>query len=77
MCCICLDADEETLRHRLIDLGHEKPDSWCVRHISVCLAVQREDRFAIHIDTVGKTPEMISGEIIAAARRQGENSVFG
>ncbi len=69
VCYIYLDADEKTLRHRLIDLGHEKPDSWCVQHISICLEVQREDRFAIHIDTVGKTPEMISNEIIAAGMR--------
>ncbi len=61
-----LDADEQTLSHRLIDLGHEKPDSWCVRHIPICLAAQWEDRFAEHIDTVGKTPERIAGEIIAA-----------
>ena len=67
---IYLDADEETLRHRLIDLGREAPDSWCVRRIPECLAAQREDRFAAHIDTVGKTPEMICDEIIAAGMRQ-------
>ena len=63
VCYIYLDADEETLRYRLVNLGHEKPDSWCVRHIPVCLAVQREERFAVHINTIGKTPEMIADEI--------------
>lgn len=67
---IYLDADEATLRHRLIDLGRETPDSWCVRNIPVCLAAQREDRFAAHIDTVGKTPEMICAEIIAVGAGQ-------
>ena len=66
---IYLDADEKTLRHRLIDLGREKPDSWCVQHISICLAAQQEDRFATHINTVGKTPELISNEIIAVGMR--------
>ena len=60
---IYLDADEATLRHRLIDLGREKPDSWCVRHIPACLAVQAADTHAVHIDTVNRTPEDIADEI--------------
>lgn len=62
---IYLDADEKTLLYRLVGLGREEPDSWCVQHIPVCLAAQRKDRFAIHINTVGKTPDMISAEILA------------
>ncbi len=62
---IFLDADAETLRHRLVDLGREKPDSWCVNHIPVCLRAQQADRHAIHIYTVGKTPDAIAHEIAA------------
>ncbi len=65
ICYLFLDTDAETLRRRLVDFGREKPDSWCVRQIPVCLAAQREDRFAIHIDTVGKMPERIAEEILA------------
>lgn len=60
---IYLDADEATLRHRLIDLGREKPDSWCVRHILVCLAAQERDVHAVHINTVDRTPEEIAAQI--------------
>ena len=60
---IYLDADEATLRHRLIDLGREKPDSWCVRHIPACLIAQAADTHAVHIDTVNRTPEDIADEI--------------
>lgn len=62
---IYLDADEATLRHRLIDLGREKPDSWCVGHIPVCLAAQKGDAHAVHVNTVGRTPEGIAAEIAA------------
>lgn len=62
---VYLDADEATLKHRMIDSGREEPDSWCVRHIPACLAVQTADTHAIHIDTVGRTPEDISQEIAA------------
>ena len=62
---VYLDADEAALKHRMIDSGREKPDSWCVRHIPACLAVQAADTHAIHIDTVGRTPEDISQEIAA------------
>ena len=60
---IYLDADEATLRHRLIDLGREKPDSWCVKHIPACLIAQAADTHAVHIDTVNRTPEDIADEI--------------
>ena len=60
-----LDADAETLRHRMVDLGREEPDSWCVAHIPACLKAQAEDRRAIHIDTLGKTPQEIAREIAA------------
>lgn len=59
-----LDADAETLYARMVDTGREEPDSWCVRHIPDCLSAQRADRHAIHIDTVGKTPETIVAEIL-------------
>lgn len=62
---VFLDADEATLLRRMVESGREEPDSWCVRHIPACLAAQREDRFAVHIDTVGKTPEAIAEEILA------------
>jgi len=62
---IFLDADEATLKHRMIDSGREKPDSWCVRHIPACLAVQAADTHAVHIPTVGRTPEDIAQEIAA------------
>ena len=64
-----LDADEATLRVRLIDSGREEPDSWCVGHIPVCLQAQREDRFAIHVNTVGKAPEAIAEEILALGKQ--------
>lgn len=62
---IFLDCDEATLRHRLVDLGREKPDSWCVRHIPACLAAQAAETHAVHIDTVNRTPEDIADEIAA------------
>lgn len=62
---VYLDADEATLKHRMIDSGREKPDSWCVRHIPACLAAQAQETHAIHIDTVGRTPEDIAQEIAA------------
>ena len=65
VCYIFLDADAETLRKRMVESGREKPDSWCVQHIPICLQAQQADRFAIHVDTVGKTPEDIAREIIA------------
>ena len=62
---IYLDADEATLKHRMIDSGREKPDSWCVRHIPACLAAQAADAHAVHIETVGRVPEDIAREIAA------------
>lgn len=62
---IYLDADEAALKHRMIDSGREKPDSWCVRHIPVCLAAQAAETHAVHIDTVNRTPEDIADEIAA------------
>ena len=60
---IYLDSDAETLRSRLVNSGREKPDSWCVRHIPVCLDAQRQERRAVHINTVGRTPDEIAAEI--------------
>ena len=62
---IYLDADEATLKHRMIDSGREKPDSWCVGHIPICLAVQVADTYAVHVPTVGRTPEQIAAQIAA------------
>ncbi len=62
---IYLDTDEATLKHRMIDSGREKPDSWCVRHIPACLAAQAADAHAVHIETVGRVPEDIAREIAA------------
>ncbi len=62
---VYLDADEATLKHRMIDSGREKSDSWCVRHIPVCLAVQASETHAVHIPTVNRTPEDIADEIAA------------
>ena len=62
---IFLDADEPTLWHRLVDLGREEPDSWCVGHIPACLKAQERDVQAIHVDTVGRTPEEIAAQIAA------------
>ena len=62
---IFLDGDAETLRHRMVDLGREEPDSWCVGHIPVCLAAQAADTHAVHIPTVNRTPEDIADEIAA------------
>ena len=62
---IFLDADAETLQHRMVDLGREEPDSWCVNHIEACLRAQAAERHAIHVNTVGRTPEQIAAEIAA------------
>ena len=62
---VFLDADAETLRYRMVDLGREEPDGWCVLHIPVCLAAQAADTHAVHIDTVNRTPEDIADEIAA------------
>ena len=62
---IFLDGDAETLRHRMVDLGREEPDSWCVGHIPICLAVQAAETHAVHIPTVGRTPEQIAAQIAA------------
>ena len=61
---IFLDGNEQTLYHRMVELGREEPDGWCVKHIPVCLAVQKEERHAKHINTVGKTPEEIVDNIL-------------
>lgn len=60
---IYLDADYETLYDRMVGNGRETEDSWCVGHIPVCLKVQEEDRFAVHVNTVGRSPEDIAREI--------------
>ena len=60
---IYLDADEATLKHRMIDSGREEPDSWCVRHIPACLDAQAADTHAVHIDTVGRTPQELAALI--------------
>ena len=62
---IYLDADEATLKHRMIDSGREEPDSWCVRHIPACLDAQAADTRAVHIDTVGRTPQELAALIAA------------
>ena len=62
---IFLDGDAETLRYRMVDLGREEPDSWCVGHIPVCLAAQTADTHAVHIPTVNRPPEDIAREIAA------------
>ena len=62
---VFLDADGETLRHRMVDTGRELPDSWCVAHIPVCLAAQAADVRAVYVNTVGRTPAEIAAEIAA------------
>ena len=56
---IFLDGDEQTLYHRMVELGREEPDGWCVKHIPICLAVQKKEKYAIHINTIDKTPDEI------------------
>ena len=75
VCYVFLDAEAETLRQRMVESGREKPDSWCVRQIPVCLQAQQEDRFAVHVDTVGKAPEAIAREILAVGRNIGDGSL--
>lgn len=60
---VFLDADAETLRTRLIDSGREEPDSWCVRHIPACLNAQKNDCHAVHINSIGRSPDEIAREI--------------
>ena len=60
---IFLDADEATLRRRMVDSGREEPNGWCVRHIPICLAAQAAETHAVHVQTVGRTPDEIAGEI--------------
>lgn len=62
---IFLDADADTLLQRMVGTGREEPDGWCVRQIPVCLRVQAEERHAIHINTVGRTPDEIATQIAA------------
>jgi len=62
---IYLDADEATLKHRMIDSGREEPDSWCVRHIPACLDAQAADTRAVHIPTVNRTPQELAALIAA------------
>ena len=62
---IFLDADEATLHRRMVDTGRELPDSWCVGHIPDCLKAQTQDTHAVHVNTVGRTPEEIAAEIAA------------
>ena len=61
---IFLDGDEQTLYHRMVELGREEVDGWCVKHIPACLKVQEEEKYAKHIDTVDKTPEEIVNHIL-------------
>lgn len=61
---IFLDGDKQTLHHRMVELGREEPDGWCVKHIPICLNVQKEERHARHINTAGKTPEEIVDNIL-------------
>ena len=56
---IFLDGDEQILYHRMVELGREESDGWCVKHIPICLNVQKEERHARHINTADKTPEEI------------------
>lgn len=62
---VFLDGDEQTLYHRMVELGREEPDGWCVKHIPICLRVQKEERHAIHINTIDKTPEEIVDQILS------------
>ena len=75
VCYVFLDADAETLRQRMVESGREKPDSWCVRQIPACLKAQQEDRFAVHVDTVGKAPVDVAREIVAVGRNTGDGSL--
>jgi len=60
---IFLDGDYQTIHDRIIARG-EKEDCWCMQHIKKCLDIQNSENHAIHINTVGKTPEEIIKMII-------------
>ena len=62
---VFLDGDEKTLYHRMVELGREEPDGWCVKHIPICLRAQKEEKHAIHINTIDKTPDEIVDQIIS------------
>ena len=67
---VILDADEQTLRARILARG-ETEDCWCMRQIPRCIEALAKESRAIHIDTRGKTPEQIAKEILARGREQG------
>ena len=60
---IFLDGDYQTIHDRIIARG-EKEDCWCMQNINNCLDIQNSEKHAIHINTVGKTPEEIVKMII-------------
>jgi len=60
---IFLDGDYQTIHDRIIARG-EKEDCWCMQNIKYCLDIQNSEKHAIHINTVGKTPEEIIKMII-------------
>lgn len=60
---VILDGDRQTVHDRILKRGEDE-DCWCMKNIQTCIDVQRGDKRAVHINTVGRTPEAIADEII-------------
>lgn len=64
VCYIFLDGDWQTIHDRILKRGEEE-GCWCMENIGMCLEAQQNDSRAVHIYTVGKSPEEIVEEILA------------
>ena len=57
-------GDWQTIHDRILKRGEEE-GCWCMENIGMCLEAQQNDSRAVHIYTVGKSPEEIVEEILA------------
>ena len=61
---IVLTGTYQCIHDRILARGEEE-GCWCMENIGMCLEVQQNDSRAVHIHTVGKSPEEIVEEILA------------
>ena len=61
---IVLMGTYQCIHDRILARGEEE-GCWCMENIGMCLEVQQNDSRAVHIHTVGKSPEEIVEEILA------------
>jgi predicted kinase len=66
-----LTATEKTLRERILSRAEAEGDhGWCLRHLEVCLEASEDPAFGTEIRTDGRSPEEVTGEVLATMEIQ-------